>query len=52
MEDCGKCYLRKFGILEVKKYVKYRLHPNPQFIYVYFFNDWHTVPKKDVNIVY
>lgn len=51
MEGYGKCYLKKFGILEVNKYVKYRLHPNSQFVYVYFYDDWHTVPKKDVEIM-
>ena len=47
MESCGKCLLKKFSILEVNEYVKYRIHPNPELLYVYFYDDWHTVPKKD-----
>lgn len=46
-----KCLLKRFGILEVNKYVEYRVHPNPELVYVYFDNDWHTVPKEDVDIV-
>lgn len=46
-----KCLLKRFGILEVNKYVEYRIHPNPELLYVYFDNDWHTVPKEDVVIV-
>ena len=46
-----KCLLKRFGILEVNKYVEYRIHSNPELLYVYFDNDWHTVPKEDVDIV-
>lgn len=43
-----KCLLKRFGILDVNKYVEYRIHPNPEFLYVHFGNDWHTVSKEDV----
>ena len=46
-----KCLLKRFGILEVNEYVEYRIHPNPKLLYVYFDNDWHTVPKEDADIV-
>lgn len=46
-----KCLLKRFGILEVNKYVAYRVHPNPDLLYIYFYDDWHTVPKKDVEII-
>lgn len=46
-----KCLLKRFGILEVNKYVEYRVYSNPEFLYVYFDNDWHTVPKEDTDIV-
>ena len=46
-----KCLLLRFGIIKVDKYVEYRVHPNPDYVYVYFDNDWHTVPKDDVIIV-
>ena len=45
-----KCLLKMFGILEINEIVPYREHPNPEFVYVFFFNDWHTVPKIDVVI--
>lgn len=45
-----KCFLKRFGILEVNEYVEYRIHPNPELLYVYFNNNWHTVSKEDVNI--
>lgn len=45
-----KCLLKKFGILDVNKYVCYREHPNAKFLYVYYNGDWHTVPKEDVDI--
>ena len=31
-----KCLLKRFGILEVNKYVAYRVHPNPDLLYIYF----------------
>lgn len=46
-----KCLLNRFGILEVNKYVAYRVHPNPDLLYIYFYDDWHTVPKEDVEII-
>lgn len=46
-----KCLLKRFGILEINKYVPYRIHPNPDLLYVYFYNDWHTVPKEDTQII-
>ena len=46
-----KCLLKRFGILEVNEYVQYREHPNKDLLYVYFDNDWHTVPKEDVDII-
>lgn len=46
-----KCLLKKFGILEVNKYVQYREHPNSNLVYVFFDNDWHTVEKDDVEII-
>lgn len=46
-----KCLLRRFGILEVNEYVQYREHPNPNLVYVFFDNDWHTVEKDDVEII-
>lgn len=46
-----KCLLKKFGILQVNEYVQYREHPNPDLLYVYYFKDWHTVPKDDVEII-
>lgn len=46
-----KCLLLRFGIIKVDKYVEYRVHPNPDYVYVYFDNDWHTIPKDDVIIV-
>lgn len=47
----GKCLLKKFGIIEVNKKVSYRNHSNPELLYVFFNSDWHTVPKKDVEII-
>lgn len=47
----NKCLLKKFGILEVNKYVEYRIHPNLDLLYVYFENGWHTVPKNDTDVV-
>ena len=49
-EISKKCLLKKFGILDVNKNVEYRIHPNPELLYVYFYDDWHTVPKEDVDI--
>lgn len=46
-----KCLLKRFGVLDVNTYVKYREHPNPELLYVYYNNDWHTVQKDDVDIV-
>lgn len=46
-----KCLLKVFGILSVNEYVQYREHPNPGLLYVYYFDDWHTVPKEDVEII-
>ena len=46
-----KCLLKIFGILQVNEYVPYRKHPNPDLLYVFFFHDWHTVPKEDVEII-
>lgn len=46
-----KCLLKRFGILEINKYVPYRIYPNPDLLYVYFYNDWHTVPKEDTQII-
>lgn len=46
-----KCFLKRFGILEVNEYVQYREHPNPELLYVYYYYDWHTVPKTDVDII-
>ena len=46
-----KCFLKRFGILEINKYVPYRIHPNPDLLYVYFYGDWHTVQKEDVEII-
>lgn len=46
-----KCLLKKFGILQVNEYVQYQEHSNPKLLYVYYFNDWHTVPKEDVDII-
>lgn len=30
-----KCLLLKFGIINVDKYVEYRIHLNPSYIYMY-----------------
>lgn len=46
-----KCLLKRFGILNVNEYVQYREHPNPELLYVYYNNDWHTVSKEDVDII-
>ena len=45
-----QCLLKKFGILDVNKYVPYRKHPNPEFAYVYLDGGWHTVPKEDIEL--
>ena len=47
----NKCLLKYFGILKINKYVPYRIHSNPELLYVYYNNDWHTVPKKDVEVM-
>ena len=46
-----KCLLKRFGILEINQYVACRNHPNPELLYVYFDNDWHTVSKEDVDMI-
>lgn len=50
------CLLKRFGILNINEYVECREHPNPKFIYIKLpknniDNDWHTVPKEDVEII-
>ena len=46
-----KCLLKRFGILDVNEYVQYREHPNPEFLYVYYGDGRHTVPKEDAEII-
>lgn len=46
-----KYLLKKFGILTVNEYVQCMEHPNPKLLYVYYFDDWHTVPKEDVEVI-
>lgn len=46
-----KCFLKRFGTLEVNKYVPYREHPNPEMIFVFVYGDWHAVPREDVELV-
>lgn len=46
-----KCLLLRFETIKVDRYVECRVHPNPNCVYVYFYNDWHTVPKDDVIII-
>lgn len=45
------CLLKTFGILKVNTIVEYRVHPNPALVYVFFCEDWHTVPREDVDII-
>jgi len=46
--DMTKYLLKRFGMLKVNKYVEYAIHPDILLVYVYYFDDWHTVLKNDV----
>ena len=44
----GKCLLKIFGIRVVNEVVRYQDHPDPDLVFVYYFDDWHVVPRTDV----